>query len=484
MRLINVRTLALQEFFGDAIPPYAILSHTWNGEEVTYQDWQDLEAASKKAGYRKIKGACQLAEGHGYDWLWVDTNCIDKSSSAELSEAINSMFQWYQKAGRCYAYLIDVESSAESIGEDRMAIQLRKSRWFTRGWTLQELLAPNYLTFYAADWTKLGSKDSSLISIISSVTGIDVPYLTVGPGIPDASVAKKMSWLAKRKTTRVEDMAYCMLGLFDINMPLLYGEGMKAFTRLQEEIIRVSNDHTIFCWSWNHSVPRGWVSFLAPAPNVYERSGDFVLAGRTEELAMYSITNADRTEELSIYSMTNAGLSIRVPILRSWKFDAAVLNVRVQGIAWRNDMICIPIKATQKRDVLHAARIPFPQYPIILSMEYAGFMNPEPLIVMARRDTARWPMSWDEDLPSGTGQEFSQYGLIFTFETREIYLKFMCGDWHQHPSGAFSLDIEDNVGIGILRVLAVRLGDVSPSNDTTVEMYVLFAVKLTAKSTM
>jgi len=264
MRLINTRTFALSEFFGDKIPKYAILSHTWGDDEVTLQDWNDLKKASRKEGFAKIEGACAKAREHGFQWVWVDTNCIDKTSSAELTEAINSMFTWYAQSEICYAYLSDVPSASDKVDDETIANQLRKSRWFTRGWTLQELLAPLELNFYARDWSKLGSKTGAMATAISALTGIEGEFLSGAESVvQSASVALKMSWLAKRTTTRVEDMAYCMLGLFDINMPLLYGEGLKAFTRLQTEIIKVSNDHTIFCWTWTPDVPDGWTSLLA-----------------------------------------------------------------------------------------------------------------------------------------------------------------------------------------------------------------------------
>ncbi|EEU34251.1 uncharacterized protein NECHADRAFT_28122, partial [Fusarium vanettenii 77-13-4] len=249
MRLINANTLLLHEFHGENIPPYAILSHTWGDQEVTFQDWKDprTHTAATKSGFTKVQCACQQAVIRGLEWMWVDTNCIDKTSSAELSEAINSMFAYYQKSKVCFAYLSDVPS-AKGLDKKSLLWQIRNSRWFTRGWTLQELIAPEHLTFYAADWTRIGRKDEWLADLITEVTGIDRIYLNGRRQVNRACIAKRMSWLAKRTTTRVEDMAYCVLGIFDINMPLLYGEGRKAFTRLQEEIIKKTNDHTIFCW--------------------------------------------------------------------------------------------------------------------------------------------------------------------------------------------------------------------------------------------
>ncbi|KAJ2970411.1 hypothetical protein NUW58_g9706 [Xylaria curta] len=168
MRLINTGTLELCEFVGNEIPSYAILSHTWSDKEVTFEDWADRASASTK-DYDKIINTCGLAKSHGYDYVWVDTNCINKSSSAELTEAINSMFMWYQRAGICYAYLVDVPSANGT----ELSEHLTRSRWFTRGWTLQELLAPQEVEFYSSDWTFLGTK-ASLCSDISSITGISV----------------------------------------------------------------------------------------------------------------------------------------------------------------------------------------------------------------------------------------------------------------------------------------------------------------------
>ncbi|KAH8901249.1 hypothetical protein GQ53DRAFT_775862 [Thozetella sp. PMI_491] len=284
MRLINVETLDLEEFYGEEVPKYAILSHTWEDGEVTFQDWKEPSISSKKPGFAKIRGACRQY-----------TNCIDKTSSAELTEAINSMFAWYQRAEICYNYLIDVPP-IDKKDRDRL-VHFRKSRWFTRGWTLQELLAPQRSVFFSQDWAKFGSRSSSLLNPISSITGIDVRFLS-GTSLMNASVSEKMSWLSRRVTTRVEDIAYCALGIFDINMPLLYGEGMKAFIRLQEEIIKVSNDHTLFCWTWTNSIPRDWVSMLAPSPEAFMFSESY-LARET-------------TATPSSYSMTNAGLSIRL----------------------------------------------------------------------------------------------------------------------------------------------------------------------------
>lgn len=221
MRLINTHTLDFSEFFGSDIPAYAILSHTWGAEEVTYTEWLSRDDSCRaKEGYKKIDGARKQALQDGLDWLWVDTNCIDKSSSAELSEAINSMYQWYGLSQICYAYLVDMTSHESQCGGSHG--NLISSRWFTRGWTLQELLGPRRLTFYSKEWLPVGDKsDIKVAQRISEGTGINKRYLLDKKPISMASVAERMSWLSRRRTTREEDIAYCMMGIFDINSKFL-----------------------------------------------------------------------------------------------------------------------------------------------------------------------------------------------------------------------------------------------------------------------
>jgi hypothetical protein len=247
MRLLNTQTLKLTEFYGSDIPEYAILSHTWgpDGEEVSFKDIQeDRSTWNHKQGATKVTDFCRLADMRGYDWVWIDTCCIDKSSSAELSEAINSMYQWYKESHVCFVYLSDV-TDIDSF---------RKSRWFTRGWTLQELLAPTTTEFYDKRWAELGNK-MEMKGIISATSGIEADAL-IGRFQPDRyTAAVKMSWASTRTTTRVEDRAYSLLGIFGVNMPLLYGEGIRAFQRLQEEILRVTEDYTLFAWV-DGSAPR------------------------------------------------------------------------------------------------------------------------------------------------------------------------------------------------------------------------------------
>lgn len=240
MRLLKIQTnedVVLTEFFGNDIPPYAILSHTWGPatEEVSFRDLID-NTGKNKVGYGKIEFCGQRALADGLQYFWVDTCCIDKSSSAELTEAINSMFRYYQDAVKCYVYLSDVPYL--DYGK-----AFRQSRWFTRGWTLQELIAPKSVEFYSQDEIRLGDK-VSLEAEIHEITGIAILALR-GHHLSSFSIEDRMSWASKRMTTREEDATYCLLGIFDIYMPLIYGEGKNAARRLREEIKKYSNGSVI-----------------------------------------------------------------------------------------------------------------------------------------------------------------------------------------------------------------------------------------------
>ena len=281
MRLLNTRSLEFKEFFDNDIPKYAILSHRWGDEEITFQEFRKGKKRDSQ-GYAKVKRCCALAEERGEAWVWVDTCCIDKRSSAELSEAINSMYRWYKNAQECYVYLSDVAWNPQDVKSSE--ILFTQSSWFTRGWTLQELIAPEDVGFFDSEWNCFGTKDD-LTFLISAATGITM-YQMQNPF--RACIAQKMSWVSKRKTSRSEDMAYCMLGLFDVNMPLLYGEGgPKAFMRLQLEIIKQSDDDSIFAWT----LPVPGFGLLAPWPSCFTDSGDINLGFPVNQRFPYQMTN-------------------------------------------------------------------------------------------------------------------------------------------------------------------------------------------------
>ncbi|PMD19924.1 HET-domain-containing protein [Hyaloscypha hepaticicola] len=296
MRLLHSTHLKLVEFMERDLPPYAILSHTWEMEEVSFQEMQTDDAKSKK-GYSKIKGCCKVAAAWGFEYVWVDTCCIDKTSSAELSEAINSMFSWYQKADVCYVYLSDYLFPARkdnSLDEEGF----KNSRWFTRGWTLQELIAPESVIFFNNTWHDIGTKHS-LGSLISEITEIQVEAL-MGAKLEDFSVAQRMCWASRRQTSRIEDEAYSLMGVFGVHMPMLYGEGVHAFIRLQEEIIKTSTDHTIFAWATEFPPTRFYTGgLLADCPSTFANTKWIV---------------PDSDKNTLPFEITNKGIHLRIPI--------------------------------------------------------------------------------------------------------------------------------------------------------------------------
>ena len=241
MRLLQLQDdgeISLTEYAGSSIPPYAILSYTWgfDNDEVVFKDLVRGKGKTKK-GYRKLTFCGKQATNDGLRLFWVDSCCINKDSSAELSEAINSMFRWYHEAVKCYVYLSDVST----IGCAGGSVTFRESRWFTRGRTLQELLAPKCVEFFSAEGSLLGSK-SSRVQEIANITGISTEAL-LGRAMSHYSVEQRMAWASRRETTREEDIAYSLFGMFDVHMPLIYGEGKeKALRRLRKEIREVSGE--------------------------------------------------------------------------------------------------------------------------------------------------------------------------------------------------------------------------------------------------
>ncbi|KAL1846163.1 hypothetical protein Daus18300_014339 [Diaporthe australafricana] len=225
--------ISLKEFPHNKSPPYAILSHTWGEEEVTFQDVLK-GGAENKLGYRKIRFCGEQAARDDWQYFWVDTCCIDKSSSAELGESINSMFLWYRNAAVCYVYLADVSSTTGASSSWETAF--RYSKWFTRGWTLQELIAPETVEFFSREGVHLGSK-KSLERRINEITRVPIKALQAIQDLSGFSVAERMAWMQGRETTREEDMAYSLLGIFNVHMPLIYSEGKdNALMRLEEQI--------------------------------------------------------------------------------------------------------------------------------------------------------------------------------------------------------------------------------------------------------
>ncbi len=317
MRLLNVQSMQLEEYFGHAVPDYAILSHCWGAEEVTLQDMDDLEWRTMPGAF-KITLASQYCQTDAIDYIWIDTCCIDKTSSAELSEAINSMFSWYEKAECCYVYLEDFTRPQHGIvATSSIEIKLPECRWFTRGWTLQELIAPQIIYFFDKDWKYIGTKEM-LASELSRITKIPQNVLINPSQRHSCSVARKMSWAAKRRTTRVEDVAYSLLGIFDVNMPLLYGEGRRAFIRLQEEILKETDDQSLFAWGVmirpDEYVPE-FIGVLAESPAHFLHSANVVPSPSGPESQPYEMTNKGLRIELPVWRFSDGDMHYEVAML-------------------------------------------------------------------------------------------------------------------------------------------------------------------------
>lgn len=316
MWLINTTTEKIQFIADPELCQYAILSHTWRREgEPTLQEYMNHSmsppavasgrgikedrlakraSAGKEERFAKVRETCRLARARNIPYAWIDTVCIDKTSSAELTEAINSMFRWYKDAAVCFAYLVDLP-----VGPRKdLWHTLSLCRWFTRGWTLQELVAPKTVEFYDEAWNLRGDKHE-LSELLSAITRIDEDVLRDSSLLRNIPVARRMSWASRRQCTRVEDVAYSLFGVFDIHMPLIYGEGDKAFIRLQEAIAHDSTDLSLFAWtSLDNSYPRQALHGL------FARSpADF----RDCDRLLRILSPVTPTEE---YSITNKGIRL------------------------------------------------------------------------------------------------------------------------------------------------------------------------------
>ena len=473
MHLLHTRTGELREFHGDEIPAYAILSHVWGEEEVTYQDMQASRSqAAKKAGFSKISQTCRKALEESLEYAWVDTCCIDKSSSAELTEAINSMFRWYQKAKTCYVYLADVPARGDPVFESAFT----SSCWFTRGWTLQELLAPRDVRFYSMDWAFLGTK-IELCDKISKITTINPPFLR-GTNVQHASVAKRMSWASKRKTTRVEDISYCLLGIFGVHMPMLYGEGENAFRRLQEEIIKVSNDQSLFAWG---SEVENWgeaVGLLAKSPSQFRNSGNIVPYNSGQDIS-YAITNTGLRITLPFSrfsewgSLTNFKIfAMRDPFLAS---SLVALACHIEDNFW--DVLVLPVfRQSEGRYVRSSARkcilVPRDVWmeckstvrEIKLLTDNVGFEHPvlnASAVLLRLFPLSRRKHKVYEYYPSGAGEPWREVpnevqlsklraGLLFTGEGEEEFILRLRGD-----KGDFLASYAGMGGLGALFRVAI-----------------------------
>jgi hypothetical protein len=328
MRLINTETMMTEWFVGHNLPEYAIVSHTWGEEEVSFQDWNSGEMKTKK-GYAKIHRACHQAIADRINFVWFDTACIDKSSSAELSEAINSQFSWFRDSKICYVYLADVSPGLAKQGFDSDS-PFYRSRWFTRGWTLEELIAPPAIHFFDSSWGFIGTK-SSLTQHLSRITRIPSSCLTGSTVLGEYSIAERMSWASRRQTTRQEDLAYCLMGLFDVNIHILYGEGGKAFLRLQEEIMKRTSDQSFLAWH-THLKLSGSPD-LSPCPIFAESPAYFSTTFLSNRILKHAKSGIAKYQMIT---RSNIGITFWAPVIDTLGEDLvfAVLNQDNNSHVW------------------------------------------------------------------------------------------------------------------------------------------------------
>lgn len=309
---------------------YCILSHRWTGNEVTYEEMRKLtkvdsrDEIRSRAGYQKILRSCEQAKRDDFKLLWVDTCCIDLLNGPETSDAINSMFQWYQKSKRCYAYLHDI-SVFPARRDETFARFNGWPEWFSRGWTLQELVAPRDLQFFNKDWVGIGDKQS-LAPKLAEITKVPLCILRDGLSSYRPSVAQVISWAADRNTTRAEDRAYSLLGLLGVSMPTLYGEEKGAFLRLQLEIMRTSNDQSIFAWKDSTTCDARWSSgVLADDPSCVRDCHDVIkmeakefckgLLLLWESDAKEPAMASQEDDGIPAFTVTSGAIRIRLPLL-------------------------------------------------------------------------------------------------------------------------------------------------------------------------
>lgn len=246
-----------------------------------------------------------------------DQCCIDKTSSAELSEAINSMFRWYKDALVCFAYLCDLQTAQQPGALEGF----QDCRWFTRGWTLQELIAPAVVLFFDQGWNLRGSK-SELMGEIEAITGIEAWVLVASTAVSEVPLAKRMYWAAKRQTTRVEDVAYCLLGIFDVNMPMIYGEGSKAFIRLQEEILKKTTELSLFAWEAPAS--GDFRGILAESPSDFQTCGSIVTSDD-----QFCFRDEIMMTNKGVKMITYAGTDVYILDLHCYRQDLSGTDVRL-----------------------------------------------------------------------------------------------------------------------------------------------------------
>ncbi|KAF9231605.1 heterokaryon incompatibility protein-domain-containing protein [Melanogaster broomeanus] len=282
MRLLNAHTLELEYFPSDP-PPYVAISHRWGAEkdEVSFQDMLQLvtqPSAKNKPGFAKILGCVMQAKKHSLNYIWIDTCCIDKTNNTELQEAINSMWSWYQDCDRCFVYMNDLPEESRS---------------------------------FAKDWERIGKKaNRNIMKGITHITGIPEGVLSDGE-TTSFSVATRMTWASSRSTTKKEDKAYSLMGIFDITLPIIYGGRENVFVKFQKEIMNRHPDQSIFAWTVKSPPPTATAGLLTPSPAYFADVNEISDEDFVKDFA-HMIKPDSRPP--THYSHTNLGIRITLPM--------------------------------------------------------------------------------------------------------------------------------------------------------------------------
>jgi hypothetical protein len=328
----RLRDTVIAEWVDD-VTRFAILSHTWERGELSYQDLHgqnDLSGShlcppdsdqdsDRKRSFEKLHNFCDIAKEYGTEFAWADNVCIDKSSSAELDESIRSMFSWYRDATICIVYLAQTNDLRDLVHD----------RWFARGWTLQELLAPRHLKFYSKRWhplteflnDKISAEDvrklndqrlsrqlDLLSGAILKAAGLVMQHVRdFIPGIRHPSLPERMQWIARRVTTRGEDQSYSLMGIFDVSISIAYGEGReRAFFRLFQAILEVGYERDWLLWTGRSVSPSIHPSRMIPSsPKCYLTRNVHFRRDTPEGMMVSALEN----EPLSL---TNVGLPMKI----------------------------------------------------------------------------------------------------------------------------------------------------------------------------
>ncbi|KAG1908047.1 uncharacterized protein F5891DRAFT_1169157 [Suillus fuscotomentosus] len=331
-----------------------LLSHRWEETEALLHHIQDKNVRELKGlgGIAKLQSFCQIARDAGYFWAWMDTCCIDKSNNVELQESVNSMFVWYRHSALTIVYLSDVPPSSQPGA-------LARSVWNERGWTFQEFVAPKVVRFYQKDWSLYlddrspNHKESpAIMEELESATGIDPQALiSFCPGMRDTR--EKLQWASKRVTTVQEDIAYSLFGIFDIHLPVIYGERKQsALGRLLQEIVSRSGDITSLDWvgqssEFNSCLPASITSYATPPCSLSSLSEDEI------QIAVSSLQNIVAVDSASkLYDLLE---NMNTPLFANCRLRLPCIAFRVTEVKRRRGDAAhsmYGVKADGLRDLL------------------------------------------------------------------------------------------------------------------------------------